>query len=158
MTKRSTTRSCGRLLLSVILLPAVSVAAEDWLLVEFTRNLPPCENVEPDDRCWGTDAEIASFEIRAGETLVRPHSGLLPPVWVALQQFWVPAAGIGTDTEFTITVERTPMGARIQLNDGEVSYLQSLPLNQWARLSPADKQNRNGNERVWARVIAEPDA
>jgi len=139
-----------RTAIALLLISATAVyaaSADDWLLVEFSKSPPACEQVDANDRCWGTQAEIASFEMRAGETLTLPASGVLPPAWVRLRRLWVDASASIGDSTFTITLDRTPLGARLQVSDGDHSYLQSMALNQWVQLT-----DRGRNQTLWTRV------
>ncbi len=121
--------------------------ADDWLLVEFSKTPPACEQVDTNDRCWGTQSDIASFEMRAGETLILPASEVLPPAWVRLRHLWVYAPDATGDDALTITLDRTPLGARLQVSDGNNSYLQSVALNQWVQL-----EDRGRSQTLWTRV------
>jgi hypothetical protein len=127
---------------------AWSAVAGDWLLVEFSRSAPACEDVADNDRCWATRSDVASFEMRDGETLELPSDGILPPAWVRMRRLWVNTADFtAADQSFRITLDRTPIGARLQVIDGERSFLTSLPLNEWVRMD-----DRNQGEVIWTRV------
>lgn len=142
------------LLLICLLSPAA--LADDWLLLEFIRNQPPCQNAEPGDRCWATLSDSASFEVRSGETLSLPRSGLPPPAWVQLRKLWVYAEdAVQTQPHFLITVDRTPGGARLQMSDGTDSYLQSLALNEWTQLIETTPAGTSVSRQIWARVSAD---
>lgn len=136
------------LCLSLLVCQPGYAAGDEWLLLEITRRTPTCENVEPGDRCWGTQPEVASFEMRAGETLTLPTGDVVPPAWVRLRHLWVYASdSVNASSNFTITLDRTPLGARLQISDGTNSYLQSLPLNQWVELT-----DQSSNRPLWTRV------
>lgn len=130
---------------------AFASSADDWLLVEFSRTPPACEQVNVNDRCWGTQSDIASFEMRAGETLSVPTSGVLPPSWVRLRHLWVSAPEAAGNNSFTITLDRTPIGARLLVSDGDNNYLQSVTLNRWVKLD-----DRGRSQTLWARVSGSP--
>lgn len=139
-----------RTVIALLLMGATMVyasSADDWLLVEFSKTPPTCDQVDANDRCWGTQSEIASFEMRAGETLTLPSSGVLPPAWVRLRHLWVYAPDAAGEGAFTITLDRTPLGARLAVADGDHSYLQSLALNQWVKL-----EDRGRSQQLWTRV------
>jgi len=144
------------LLLSGLTLTSTAEAT-DWLLLEFARNRPPCEDAQPGDRCWGKLVDIASFEMQAGETLSLPRTGVPLPAWVELRKLWLDAPD-EPDTHsphFMITLDRTPEGARLQMSDGETSYLQALPLNAWTLLAEDRAGMQKKKRKVWARISTE---
>lgn len=146
-----------RHVLLILLLPAICTTVihaedEDWYLVEFSANRPACSPADEAQgkRCWETDSRTSLFEVRDGEVLSMASSTELPPAWVALQQLWlyVPAA---ESEGFTLSLDRTPGGVRLQLREGSVSYLQTLPLDTWVRL------DRVNARQLWARVRVSAD-
>ncbi len=135
------------ILVAIACLPGSVVSAEGhWYLVEFAASKPPCESAE-DTRCRGTRPEVTAFEIRDGEEILLPDSGGVPASWLRLRRLWVHAPSVA-DSDFYLTLDRTPIGARIQLRDGATTLLDSLPLGQWQRLEAS-----NGRQ-LWGRVRA----
>jgi len=136
------------LCLSLLVCQLGYAAGDEWLLLEITRRTPACQDLDPGDRCWGTEPQVASFEMRAGETLTLPTGEVVPPAWVRLRHLWVHTSdAVNASSTFTITVDRTPIGARVQISDGTNSYLQSLPLNQWTELT-----DQTSKQTLWTRV------
>ncbi len=125
-----------------------AATAHEWLLVEFSGALPACEDIAENERCWGTRSDVASFEMRDGETLELPAGNVLPPAWVRMRHLWVNTANVtSAQQNFRITLDRTPIGARLQVVDGERSFLTSLPLNEWVQMD-----DRNHSDALWVRV------
>ena len=129
-------------LLLLLLAPTVA-SAEAWYLVEFAANKPLCETSTTN--CWETDSRRSGFEMRDGETLTMPTAADLPPAWVAMREIWVYAPSIA-EPAFELTLDRTPSGVRLQMNDGHLRYLQTLPLDEWVRVDGGKSR------RLWARV------
>ncbi len=132
---------------------AAAGAEGDWLLVEFASSKPPCADVSADERCWGTQGDLAQFEMRAGETLELKTGQDVPPAWVRFRRLWVHSneiAGHG-EPDYSISLEQTPAGARLVVVDDDQWYVQSLPLNEWTRL-----RSREGHGDIWTRVSAPP--
>lgn len=123
-------------------------AMDDWYLLEIADGRPTCFEVdESEGRCFGTSPDIVQFEMRSGERLDVPQGPDVPPGWVRFNRMWVPTAAV-TDglRRRSIELERTPIGARVVINDQGRSYVRSLPLNEWVEMTS------ELNPKLWVRV------
>ena len=143
----STLLGLGLLGVAGVLITHEAAAAESWFLLEFADSKPPCLNAEEDSRCIGTRPKTTVFEMRDGERIEMPSGTELPPAWAAFAEIWVYAPAVAAAYERrSIELTKTPMGARLVIQDGEYEYLQSIPLSRWTALEARNQP------KLWVRV------
>ena len=122
-------------------------AMDDWYLLEVADAKPACIDVEDArTRCMGTESDVARFEMRSGEKLDLPQGADVPAAWVRFNRMWVHSGSATAALRRSIALERTPMGARLIIDDPGRSYVQSIPLNEWVEM------RGNLNPKLWVRV------
>lgn len=160
-------RFCAVVALFVSSIAASGAEDDAWYLVEFAASRPVCDRSAPASEadtgeragqaepapasapstsgCWSTGPRISAFEVRNAEVIEMPASGDIPPAWVAFRHLWLYAPGADSGG-FRMSINRTPSGVRLQLQEGSVYYLETLPLDTWVRLDPVNAR------QLWARV------